>query len=112
MINDFLAKEDLALFGSGSRFTTGSVLFDQGKKDTFAVFDVYVRDLPPKRNYLVAAGLEHIADFLLNLKFSRSQVSYIKANIKISQPLARYLKNFRLRGDLWAAPEGTLIFPN
>lgn len=112
MINDFLSKEDLALFGSGSRFTTGSVLLAEGKKDSFAVFDVYVRDLPPNRNYLVAAGLEHIADFLLNLRFSRSQVSYIEKNVKISRPLARYLRNFRLRGDLLAAPEGTLIFPN
>ncbi len=78
-----------------------------------ATFELFVRNLPPHRNYLVAAGLEHALDFLENVRFPEPEISYLRA-----LPLFRhvgpeffdYLKSFRFTGDVWALPEGTIFF--
>jgi nicotinate phosphoribosyltransferase len=79
-----------------------------------ATFELFVRSLPRRRNYLVAAGLDQALDFLENVRFSSEDVSYLRA-----QPFFRhvhsdffdYLSQFRFAGDVWALPEGTVCFP-
>ncbi len=80
-----------------------------------ATFELFVRNLPERRNYLVAAGLEQALDFLENLRFTNEEISYLR-----SLPLFRhvgsdffeYLARFRFNGDVWALPEGTIAFPS
>jgi len=79
-----------------------------------ASFELFVRNLPPHRNYLVAGGLDQALDFLENVRFCQEEISYLSA-----LPLFRhvhaeffdYLKDFRFTGDVWALPEGTIFFP-
>src|SRR5205809_4761880 len=79
-----------------------------------ATFELFVRHLPPHRNYLVAAGLEQALDFLGNVHFSSEDISYLH-----SLPLFRhvdggffeFLTRFRFTGAVWALPEGTIFFP-
>ncbi|MFA5879297.1 MAG: nicotinate phosphoribosyltransferase, partial [Candidatus Margulisiibacteriota bacterium] len=112
MQNDLVTKEDLILFTSGSRFTLGSIYVQEGFKDTIANFDLFVREMPTKRNYLVFAGLEHVLDFLLNLKFTDKQLYWLKKTYKFPPKVMNYYKNFKFTGDVYAMPEGSIFFAN
>ena len=82
--------------------------------DARASFEVFVRHLPPHRNYLVAAGLEQALDFLEQVDFSADEVDYLRRHPmfrRIRPEFFEYLSKFRFTGDVWAMPEGTLAFP-
>jgi nicotinate phosphoribosyltransferase len=78
-----------------------------------ATFELFARHLPPKRNYLVAAGLDQAIDFLENVRFAPEDIDYLRRN-KVFQHVRpeffEYLTQFRFTGDVWAMPEGTLVF--
>jgi nicotinate phosphoribosyltransferase len=79
-----------------------------------ATFELFTRSLPPKRNFLVAAGLQQALEFLQGLSFSREQISYLRehpAFAGIKEKFFDYLASFRFSGDVWAMPEGTVCFP-
>ena len=79
-----------------------------------ASFELFVRTLPRRRNYLVAAGLEQALDFLENVRFSSEDISYLRGLPFFShvQPdFFEYLSRFEFTGEVWALPEGTVFFP-
>ena len=79
-----------------------------------ATFELFTRSLPPRRNFLVAAGLEQALDFLEQVRFSPAEISYLRehpAFACIGAPFFDYLASFRFTGEVWAMPEGTLCFP-
>ena len=77
-----------------------------------AVFEFFVRRLPPHRNYLMAAGLEQLLDFLETLRFSESELDWLEANGHADDGLIQYLRDFHFSGDVYAVPEGTIVFAN
>jgi nicotinate phosphoribosyltransferase len=82
--------------------------------DAHATFELFARHLPPKRNYLVAAGLEQALEFLENVSFTGEEIDFLKRHLLFSRIGAKffdYLAGFRFTGDVWAMPEGTLAFP-
>lgn len=83
----------------------------EGMEDT-AVFDFYVRKLPAKRGFLVAAGLASVLTFLENLYFSEEEIAYLADTKRFSQQLLNYLAHLRFTGDVYALPEGTVCFAN
>jgi nicotinate phosphoribosyltransferase len=82
--------------------------------DARATFELFVRSLPPRRNYLVAAGLDQALDFLEGVCFSAEEIAYLRT-LPVFQSIGdrffEYLAGFRFSGDVWAMPEGTLFFP-
>jgi nicotinate phosphoribosyltransferase len=86
----------------------------QTRFDARATFELFVRHLPPQRNYLVAAGLEQVIDFLENVNFTPHEIDYLREHPSfghIRKEFFDYLAEFRFTGDVWAMPEGTLVFP-
>jgi nicotinate phosphoribosyltransferase len=82
--------------------------------DARATFELFVRHLPPHRNYLVAAGLEQGLEFLENVRFSSKEIDYLRRHPvfrHIRDEFYDYLSTFRFTGDVWAMPEGSLVFP-
>src|SRR5207244_8730848 len=77
-----------------------------------AVFDLFVRRLPEQRNYLVACGLEHVLAYLKSLSFSPEAVSYLESLNRFSGEFLKSLADFRFTGDIYAVPEGTVVFAN
>ena len=112
MINDFISREDLPLFTSGSRFSLGLVFLREGMKDDLATFDLFVRGFPPSRNFLVFGGLEHVVNYLQNLELSNEQLNWLAQQFHFSPEEMEYFRNFKFTGDVWAMPEGTIFFPN
>ncbi len=82
---------------------------EQGMEEV-AVFEFFVRKLPPERRFLLAAGLEQVLDYLLNLSFSTDDLAWLEASGRFSPALIAYLQDFRFTGDVHAMPEGTLFF--
>ena len=85
--------------------------FDQGMKE-IAVFEFFVRKLPAKRNFLIAAGLEQALGFLEQVQFSPDELGWIAGHGAFRHAFVRYLETFRFSGDVYAMPEGTLFFPD
>ena len=112
MINDFISKEDLPFFTSGSRFTLASVFLKEGMKDMHATFDLLIRELPKSRNFLVFGGLEHIADYLQNLEFSDKQLKWLETHFRFTPNEMKYFEKFRFSGEMLAMPEGSFLFSN
>jgi len=79
------------------------------------IFEMFVRKLPRNRSYLVAAGLEQVLYFLVNVKFNEGQLSYLKS-LEVFKDMREdffeYLRNFKFTGNVWAVSEGTILFPN
>lgn len=82
---------------------------EQDMQET-AVFELFVRKLPPARNFMIAAGLEQALDFLEQLRFSPEELAWLAPRFPPS--LIAYLEQFRFTGDVHAMPEGTIFFPN
>src|SRR3984885_1084657 len=82
--------------------------------DARATFELFVRHLPPKRNYLVTAGLEQALEFLEHVHFTTDEISFLRRHpvfCNIRDEFFGYLATFRFTGDVWAMPEGSLVFP-
>src|SRR5512145_3153622 len=85
--------------------------FDQGMEET-AVFEFFVRKLPPPRNFFLAAGLEQALTFLENLRFTGAELEWISGHGAFRPEFVGYLEKLRFTGDVHAMPEGTVFFPN
>ncbi len=78
-----------------------------------ATFELFVRQLPRDRGYLLAAGLEQALDFLENVRFLDEEVAFLRQHpvfANVGDAFFDYLKKFRFRGEVWAVPEGTPVF--
>ena len=84
---------------------------DHGEEKT-AVFEFFVRRLPTRRNFLLAAGLEDTLAYLETLRFSAAEIDWLKSTRRFRDNLIDYLAEFRFTGDVHAIPEGTVCFPN
>jgi len=81
--------------------------------DATATFELFVRNLPLQRNYLVAAGLEQALSFLENVQFNTEEIEYLRKHPvfkNIRGEFFDYLGKFHFTGDVWAMPEGTIAF--
>jgi len=81
------------------------------KRNELATFDLFIRKLPPNRSYFVFAGLEQVLLFLKNARFNQEQTRYLK-NQGFKEDFLNYLRGFKFCGEVWAVPEGTIVFPN
>jgi len=82
--------------------------------DARLTFELFVRHMPPRRNYLVSAGLDQALDFLENVNFSDNDIEYLRklpVFRSIGGNFFEYLSRFRFSGEVWAMPEGTVFFP-
>jgi len=82
---------------------------DHGDTGT-AVFELFVRSLPPRRGFLLAAGLQQALDFLENLRFSAADIGWLKGTGRFNDNLLDYLGAFRFTGEVHAIAEGTAFF--
>lgn len=98
------------------QLTMGAGYFKSGAHRKRVSFELFVRRLPPDRRYLVFAGLESVLNYLRELRFTDSQIAYLREvpglRSAMSFDFIEFLRDFRFRGDLTAMPEGTVFFAN
>jgi len=93
--------------------TMAAGYFVHGLAEQRATFELWIRRLPERRNYLIAAGLEQAVHYLQNLSFAPEQVEYLRSQSMFANVPAAWferLRSLRFDGDLWAMPEGTVAF--
>lgn len=86
--------------------------FHSDIKDKIAYFDVFFRKVPDGGGYAIAAGLEQIIEYIKSIKFEQSDIEYLRSKKIFDEEFLSYLSTFSFTGDIWAVPEGTVIFPN
>ena len=91
--------------------TMGNGYFQNGIKDKIAYFDVFFREIPDKGGYAIAAGLEQVVQYINDLRFDEEDIAFLRSKGCFSEEFLAYLKHFRFTGDMWAVPEGTVVFP-
>ena len=104
-------KLNLTMLCDFYELTMGQGYFKTEYKDRITYFDVFFRDVPDKGGFAIAAGLDQIIDYVLDLHFDDADIEYLRSKNLFCEEFLEYLRNFEFTGDIWAVPEGTPIFP-
>ncbi len=91
--------------------TMANGYFSNGMKDKTVYFDVFYRSNPDNGGYAIAAGLEQIVNYINELHFDEEDIEYLRKKKIFNEDFLEYLKGFSFTGDIWAIPEGTVVFP-
>lgn len=75
------------------------------------VFDAFYRKNPCGNGYAIAAGLDQVIDYIKNLRFSEEDITYLGSLGIFHEDFLNYLRVFRFEGDIYAIPEGSVVFP-
>lgn len=102
----------LELVADFYEFTMSNSYFVKNMSNKISYFDVFFRRIPDNGGYVIVAGLEQVIDYIKNLKFDKEDIEYLRSQNKFSEDFLNYLENFKFTGDIWAIPEGTIVFPN
>lgn len=105
-------NQRLELVADFYEYTMANGYFNKNMEDRIAYFDVFFRKVPDEGGYAIVAGLEQIINYIRNLSFDEEDINYLRKQNKFSEEFLNYLENFRFTGDIWAIPEGTVVFPN
>ncbi len=105
-----MQKRNLTLLTDLYELTMMNGYYLHGKQDEIAVFDVFFRQ-NELITYSLAAGLEQAVDYCLNLNFGEDEIAYLKSLGIFDPGFLEYLKTFKFTGDIYAVPEGTVVFP-
>ena len=105
-----LTENEMVLFVDYYQLTMGQADFNS-QNDTIVTANYYVREVP-QGEYLIAAGLEQVIHYILNLRFTDATLDWLAQRGDLSSDYLADLKNFRFDGSIFAVPEGTLVFPD
>ena len=85
--------------------------FKQKDANETVVFDAFYRNNPDGNGYSICAGLEQVIEYVENLHFEQEDVDYLRTTGMFEEDFLDYLLHFRFSGDIYAIPEGTVVFP-
>ena len=105
-----MSAQNLTLLTDLYELTMMQGYFETQENQT-VVFDVFFRDNPNKGGYSVMAGLDQVIDYIKNLNFFYEDVDYLRGLGLFSEDFLHYLSGFHFSGDIYAIPEGSVIFP-
>lgn len=80
-------------------------------KNPKVIFDMFYRKNPDEGGYAICAGLEQIIEYVKDLSFTKEDIDYLRTTNTFDEDFLEYLLNFHFTGDIYAIPEGTVIFP-
>ena len=103
-------RQDLTLLTDLYELTMMQGYYEKGQNET-VIFDVFFRQNPNNNGYSVCAGLDQVIDYIKNLNFTYEDVDYLRSLGIFKEEFLHYLSGFHFSGDIYAIPEGTVIFP-
>ena len=101
----------LALLCDFYELTMGRGYFETEMRSRIAYFDVFFRRVPDGGGYAIAAGLEQIVRYINDLHFTAEDIDFLRGKNLFNDEFLEFLRDFKFSGDIWAVPEGTVIFP-
>lgn len=85
--------------------------FKSGMKDNLATFDMFYRSKDASTSYAIFAGLEQLIEYVKELRFSQQDVEYLRSLKIFDEDFLQALSEYHFSGDIYAVPEGTIVFP-
>lgn len=85
--------------------------YKYGKTDKVSVFDLFFRENPFHAAFSVTAGLDQLIEYIKNLHFSYDDIAYLESTGIFEEDFLKYLRGFRFSGEIYAIPEGSVVFP-
>jgi len=104
-------KLNLTMIMDLYEMTMSNGIFTSDMRDTVTYFDMFFRRVPDNGGYAIMAGIEQLIEYMQNLKFTDEDIEYLKSLNLFCDEFIDYLRDFKFTCDVWAVPEGTVIFP-
>lgn len=105
-----MSKRNLTLLTDLYELTMMQGYYEKGQNEN-VIFDVFFRQNPCNNGYSVCAGLDLVIDYIKNLHFTYDDVDYLRGLGIFKEDFLHYLSGFHFSGDIYAIPEGTVVFP-
>ena len=105
-----MSKRNLTLLTDLYELTMMQGYYEKGQNEN-VIFDVFFRQNPCNNGYSVCAGLDQVIDYIKNLNFTYDDVDYLRGLGIFKEDFLHYLSGFHFSGDIYAIPEGTVVFP-
>ena len=105
-------KRNLSMVMDLYELTMANGYFNDGDIKARVAFDVFYRKNPDRGGFTIFAGLEQIVEYVENLHFSDEDVAYLRSLHIFTDAFLDYLRAFQFHGDIYAFPEGTIMYPN
>ena len=105
-------KFNLTMLMDLYELTMANGVFTSDMKDTVTYFDMFFRRVPDNGGFAIMAGLEQLIEYMSDLHFDKEDIEYLKSLNLFCDEFIDYLKDFKFDCDVWAVPEGTIIFPH
>lgn len=105
-------ERNLSMVMDFYEMTMSNGYFEEHNKGSRVAFDVYYRRNPDSGGFAIFAGLEQIVEYITNLHFDKSDIDYFRNLNIFEEEFLEYLKDFKFTGDVYAFPEGTIMYPN
>lgn len=105
-------EENLTMLFDYYEMTMANGYYEYGAGDVISTFDLFYRQNPDHGGFAIFGGLETIIDYIQDLHFSGKNIDFLKSKKIFNEKFLESLKDFRFTGDIWAVPEGSVVFPN
>ena len=104
-------RQNLTLLTDLYELTMMQGYFKNKDQNEIVIFDAFYRNNPCDGGYAISAGLEQVIDYIKNLHFAEEDIAYLRSLGIFEEDFLAYLADFKFSGDIYAIPEGTVMFP-
>ena len=104
-------RQNLTLLTDLYELTMMQGYFKNKDQNEIVIFDAFYRSNPCDGGYAISAGLEQVIDYIKNLRFEDEDITYLRSLGIFEEDFLAYLADFKFSGDIYAIPEGTVMFP-
>ena len=106
-----MSERNLTLLTDLYELTMMQGYFKEKEQNETVIFDAFYRNNPDNNGYAICAGLEQVIEYIKNLHFDGEDIDYLRSVGLFDEDFLDYLKDFHFTGDIYAIPEGTVVFP-
>ena len=106
-----MSEQNLTLMTDLYELTMMQGYFKHKDRNETVIFDAFYRNNPMNSGYAICAGLDQVIDYIKNLHFEEDEIAYLRSLNIFEEDFLEYLSTFRFSGDIYAIPEGSVMFP-
>ena len=106
-----MGRQNLTLMTDLYELTMMQGYFKNKDRNETVIFDAFYRSNPMNSGYAICAGVQQVIDYIKDLKFTDDDITYLKSLGIFEDEFLTYLSNFKFSGDIYAIPEGSVMFP-
>ena len=109
---DLKNERNLSMLVDFYELTMSNGYYENGYADSVVYCDMFFRKNPDGASFSITAGLQQFIEYIKNLSFSEDDIEYLRGKKIFNEEFLKYLGDFKFSGDIYAIPEGTVVFPN